>query len=930
VSARCANIAFVTTRAEPELTPDKPSSAWHPQHAGARWWSLDIHTHSPTSFDYGGVEGRASDKPRPSFKEWVRAYIDAGVDGIAITDHNSHLGIDQARSALEELRREDPGLSHFVIFPGVEITASGGTHILGIFDPTREAEVVNEVLVLCEYKGTRGHSDETANKTVADVASIIQDRGGICIPAHADKARGVFKMDPREYTALATSGSIVAVEVVDDAEVSTAARLGWVPVLGSDAHHLTTNGCPAGQEAKAPGTHVTLVKAETLDLEGVRLALTDPAESVRRCRRGYSDPNSTEHGHINRIGVSRGNSTEEYRFSPWMNCLIGGRGVGKSTVIELLRLVLGRSHELTGSVASDLKRFLPAAEPNERWWDEQTRIVVEYTKDDRLLRITWSGAEPDKPVLEIREGNAWEKQSGLPFDRAPIRVFSQKQIYDLATFPQSFLTILDDMPAIRKVEWDEEYEQLQLKFRGERNKLRQLLAETDKADRLRGKLEEVQGRLQHIDELRATEQYQELTATETRIRDATSAEQQARSIEENLEAHVNTLRTLATDALQASAYTDRAASFITAVNLLSQAGDVLQTARDSWETGAAHKNWQERVVQLNAWLAEQGNVLNMSSAQTQQDRQQEIELQAELRLLENYQQRQQLQQTRIEHVVAEVLSKRNELFVRRREYTQQLGDSVSLTRVDIHQQGDIASIGDQLRTLLSCPDSFESAFSDDGIAASLRTGQPKSPKFAADVERFKKALIELVEKGSDSEIGRSFKVDGRFYSRLSNADAFDLVTNIMLWFPEDLVSVLYRPAEGGNLTPVDHGSPGQKTAALLTVILQMGTDPLLLDQPEDDLENKLIRRLAVETLKQIKTGRQIIISTHNANIVVTSAAENILVLQHGDDLPRIEAEGTLQQDSVKKDVCEILEGGEDAIRTRYRRLIGPTKGDRHS
>jgi len=222
----------------------------------------------------------------------VRAYIDAGVDGIAITDHNSHIGIDQARGALEELRRDNPELPEFVIFPGVEITASGGTHILGIFDPARDAEVVNQVLVLCEYKGTRGHSDETANKTVADVASIIQGHRGICIPAHADKPRGVFSMDPREYTALATSGSIAAVEVVDDAEVSTADRLGWVSVLGSDAHHLTTDGCPAEQEAKAPGTHVTLVKAETLDLEGIRLALTDAAESVRRCRRGYSDPNS--------------------------------------------------------------------------------------------------------------------------------------------------------------------------------------------------------------------------------------------------------------------------------------------------------------------------------------------------------------------------------------------------------------------------------------------------------------------------------------------------------------------------------------------------------------------------------------------------------------------------------------------------------------
>lgn len=854
----------------------------------------------------------------------MRAYIDAGVDGIAITDHNSHIGIDQARGALEDLRRDNPELPEFVIFPGVEITASGGTHILGIFDPARDAEVVNEVLVLCEYKGTRGHSDETANKTVADVAAIIQGHRGICIPAHADKPRGVFSMDPREYTALATSGSIAAVEVVDDAEVSKADRLGWVSVLGSDAHHLTTDGCPADQEAKAPGTHVTLVKAETLDLEGIRLALTDPAESVRRCRLGYSDPNSTEHGHINRITVSRGSATEDYRFSPWMNCLIGGRGVGKSTVIELLRLALGRSHELTGSVAKDLGRFQPATEPSERWWDNQTRIVAEYTKDNRQLRITWSGAEPDKPVLEHRDGLDWEKQSGLPFDRAPIRVFSQKQIYELATSPQSFLAILDDMPAIRKIEWDEEYEQLRLEFKGERNKLRQLLAETDKADRIRGKLEEVQGRLRHLAELRATEQYQELTSTETRISDAASAEQQAQSIEQSVATYASTLRNLQSDALQVAEYTDRAASFIAAANLLEQASAALQNARVSWGTRAAGTAWQERVERLNAWLAEQGNVQNMSSDQTQQDRQLEIELQAELRDLANYEHRQQEQQTKIDQVLAQLLSKRNDLFTRRRDYTRGLGSAGALTRVDIYQQGDVANVGDQLRTLLNCPDSFDSAFSNDGIAASLLSGQPKNPDFPTDVQSFKEALIELVERGAESDIGRSLKVDGRFYSRLSNADAFDLSTNIMLWFPEDLVAVFYRPVEGGNLTPVDRGSPGQKTAALLTVILQMGTDPLLLDQPEDDLENKLIRRLAVETLKNIKTRRQIIVSTHNANIVVTSAAENILALQHGDVLPGIEAEGTLQKHVVKKNVCEILEGGEDAIKMRYRRLIDST------
>ena len=166
------------------------------------------------------------------------------------------------------------------------------------------------------------------------------------------------------------------------------------------------------------------------------------------------------------------------------------------------------------------------------------------------------------------------------------------------------------------------------------------------------------------------------------------------------------------------------------------------------------------------------------------------------------------------------------------------------------------------------------------------------------------------------------RVDARFFRRNVTEDQiFDAITDILLWYPEDLVTVQYRPHESGNYESLDRGSPGQKTAALLAVILQMGSEPLFLDQPEDDLENKLIRQLAVETLKNIKTNRQLVVSTHNANMVVTSGAENILVIEHQSEVPRVEAKGTLQNPIVKDNVCLILEGGEEAIKTRYRRLV---------
>lgn len=891
--------------------------------AGARWWSLDIHAHSPASFDYGGLPDVQSSAPKPTFKEWIQAYIDAGVDGIVVADHNTHEGIEQARAALAELRAESPGIAPLAIFPGVELTVTGGTHVLAIFDPRRPAEIVNQMLTLCRYKGTRGDSDQTADVTVGAAAKIVDELNGLFVPAHADKKHGVFGIDSRELAALGESPHIHAVEVIDDSALNSAATWNWVPLLGSDAHHLTTDSHPDPGSAKAPGTHLTLVKAESLDLQGLRLALTDPLESIRRCLKDYDDPNDVDHGHISSLEVSHGGATETYRFGQWMNCLIGGRGVGKSTVIELLRLALGRTNELPQRVAGDLVRFDPGVEPEQRWWTSGTRITVKYTRDGRLLKVTWLGSHPTNSKIELWDGSQWEAQAGRVFDRAPVRVFSQKQIYELASEPQSFLTILDDMPQIRRAEWDEEYETLQLRFKGERNKLRQLLAESEKADRIRGELEEVRVRLHHLEELRASDEYQELETLETRLRQSVSAEEQVAEIERGANEHATTLRGLTTEPLNVDEYSDRSASFTRAADLLDEALRVLSTARSKWEAGPARQQWQARVTELNAWLSGQGGPSRFAPEQTRLDRQLESNLEAELRTVENSDERRAKQQAVIDEVLASVIAKRRELFERRKAFTDALNSSDgSLTKVEVFHQGDIGSLGSSLRELLNCPDSFDSAFAKDGIASFLNGHQPKDPKFAGHVVGFKKKLVALAEEGAASEIASGFKVDARFYNRLANVDTFDLVTDIMLWFPDDLVSVCYRPHDRGNFVPVDRGSPGQKTAALLTVILQMGTDPLLLDQPEDDLENKLIRHLAVETLKTIKRNRQLIVSTHNANVVVTSGSENITVLQHGDALPAIEAEGTLQQVTVKDNVCEILEGGEEAIKTRYRRLIG--------
>ena len=123
----------------------------------------------------------------------------------------------------------------------------------------------------------------------------------------------------------------------------------------------------------------------------------------------------------------------------------------------------------------------------------------------------------------------------------------------------------------------------------------------------------------------------------------------------------------------------------------------------------------------------------------------------------------------------------------------------------------------------------------------------------------------------------------------------------------------------GNFRPLAVASAGQKTTAILSFILAFGDTPLILDQPEDDLDNRLVYELIVDKIRQIKEKRQVIIVTHNANIPVNGDAEYVVSMSSDTHNLKIQAEGTVEKAEVKKEICEVMEGGVDAFRTRAQR-----------
>ncbi len=117
--------------------------------------------------------------------------------------------------------------------------------------------------------------------------------------------------------------------------------------------------------------------------------------------------------------------------------------------------------------------------------------------------------------------------------------------------------------------------------------------------------------------------------------------------------------------------------------------------------------------------------------------------------------------------------------------------------------------------------------------------------------------------------------------------------------------------------PVLQLSDGQRHTILLTIaMLAESNVPLIIDQPEDDLDNAFIFSSIVATLRTIKEKRQVILVTHNANIAVLGDSELILPMFRENDYGKAKDRGSIDTESTKLHVQNILEGGSEAFLRR--------------
>ena len=136
------------------------------------------------------------------------------------------------------------------------------------------------------------------------------------------------------------------------------------------------------------------------------------------------------------------------------------------------------------------------------------------------------------------------------------------------------------------------------------------------------------------------------------------------------------------------------------------------------------------------------------------------------------------------------------------------------------------------------------------------------------------------------------------------------MTPLLTWQVPNRFTIKYRDKE------LKHHSLGQRASALILFVLsQRENDLILIDQPEDDLDNQTIYEDVIKLIRGLKKNTQFIFATHNANIPVLGDSERVFACNYADDLMTI-SDGNIDCSETQQKIVDIMEGGKEAFNRR--------------
>lgn len=176
-------------------------------------------------------------------------------------------------------------------------------------------------------------------------------------------------------------------------------------------------------------------------------------------------------------------------------------------------------------------------------------------------------------------------------------------------------------------------------------------------------------------------------------------------------------------------------------------------------------------------------------------------------------------------------------------------------------------------------------------------------------------LVAGLDGGALADVGMSHAVAETFRESVTRSKRRELAA---LRCPDRYVLELRM--DDGSYRLLNDLSGGQRVSVLLSLLLETEDDrPLVIDQPEDELDNRFLSETVIPALKKLRGRRQVVLATHNANLVVNGDADMVIQLDATAHRGRVVCAGAIEDPEVRDAIVRTVDGGEEAFRLRRRK-----------
>lgn len=927
---------------------------------GARFYKCDLHMHTPVDRSHWLSPPLESFKDEQEAAEaYIRCCYKAGLEVIGITDHN-FVSKDFIPLLYKAIKKFEPEFGYKItIFPGFEFMADvgRGCHILVLMSPGCDLNTIDHLLTQCgvPYPRFDGNKPRASTKRLPEILEIIQSKAddgllqGIVICPHAQSDAGIFDNDriadwlqKEEFI----NPELLCIEVPKPpSEMS----MGWQRLLraGPDCNpewrRTRPIACIMSSDAKGLqecdctenyiGYRYTWIKMSNPSIEALRQAFLDHESRIRF---GPIRPeNHHTHPRIRRIIVSGAKFLDdlEVEFSDNLNALIGGRGSGKSTLIEYLRIALSKSG--------------PTGEEAKKNFEKLRRTIT----SDTIIRIVFE-KDGQEWILESKGGDFPEVVKGSPVPDItrffPVHIFSQREIYSISENRFARTQLVDEHELARSElsKLKREAEEIVAEIRQLNQQVVSQLAIEEQERIVKTELLELQVRLESLKKLeeplaqwkgflveeKLFEEIKTHTSVITNVlRQAlerivtiaqvisgdlpeTPNKELVGNIVRDVSLHIEKLHSSVSSILE---------DFESSINNTILYGQPVQEWRKKYE--AAKTGYNELRRQLTESGVDPDQYLNY---------QKELrEKQDELKSLQKRLKEVKSAHDRLEKKIAElqeIWKKETEIRI---NVAEQLMGKVPKTRnnqpfvtIAIEPFGDDKAFLEKMKPFLKDRRRISDEEWDSFICEAFKASRTAdSPKLPTEILR---SWVEALREGKEVP-GCPWSSRDRKIQALLEWMNHKTLTNLRMEQIPDRVRIKLYRQDGSEVGELEEGlSVGQRCTAILALLLAADNVPAIIDQPEDDLDNEFVYHELVPMLRELsgknsgeatvsRSQRQIIVATHNANIPVNADAELIIALEARNNRGIIRALGALDQVSVSDAVKEIMEGSEDAFRKRF-------------